>query len=192
MVAGELMRHHPHGLLADAGCGPGYLLADIVRAIPRLSVIGVDIAEQMLQKAAQNLSSAGLAEKVGFRVGNVEELPFDNSSLDFVVSTLSLHHWAEPKQAIEEIYRVLKPGGQFLVFDLRRDSPRLFYWLLRFAQTFILPSPMKRTNEPTLSVLASYTPSELGAFLADTSFGEWRIKPGLFWIFIWGHKDDLR
>lgn len=188
LIVGELKRYHPEGILVDVGCGPGYLITAIARALPHLSIIGMDIAEEMVQKATKNLSSLGLDEKVGFRQGDIQRFPFEDNSLDFVVSTLSLHHWSKPKQAIQEINRVLKPGGQFLIFDLRRDNRRIFYWLIRFAQTFILPAAMKRINEPTNSLLASYTPTELEALLPLTSFKQWRIKPGLAWVFVWGHK----
>jgi ubiquinone/menaquinone biosynthesis C-methylase UbiE len=187
-VVNELKSHHPKGILVDVGCGPGYLIAAIAKSLPHLSIIGVDIAEEMVQKAARNLDSLGLAEKVSFRQGDIRALPFEANSLDFLISTLSLHHWSEPKQALQEIERVLKPGGQFLIFDLRRDSRRLFYWLIRFAQTFIIPSVMKRVNEPTGSLLASYTPVELEALLSETLFKRWQIKPGLGWLFVWGHK----
>ena len=189
LIVTELKRHNPDGILADVGCGPGYLIAVMAKSLPNLSIIGVDISQEMVQKAAQNLSSLGLAEKVSFRQGDIQKLPFEANSLDFVVSTFSLHHWSEPNQALHEIYRVLKPGGQFLIFDLRRDSRRLFYWLIKFAQTFVIPSVMKRAKEPTGSLLASYTPVELEAFLSKTSFKQKKIKPGIGWLFVLGRKD---
>jgi ubiquinone/menaquinone biosynthesis C-methylase UbiE len=188
-IVNELKSYHPNGSLADIGCGPGYLIANIAKSLPQLFIIGVDISEDMVKKAAQNLCSLGFSEKVSFRQGDIQKLPFEANTLDFVISTLSLHHWSKPKQAIQEIYRVLKPKGQFLIFDLRRNSPKLFYWLIRFAQTFVIPSVMKRANEPTNSLLASYTSTELESFLSETSFRQWKIKPGFGWIFVWGHKD---
>ena len=188
IIVSELRRHHPEGVLVDVGCGPGYLIATMTRAFPQLDIVGVDIAEEMLQKATKNLSSPDLAEKVSFRRGDIRELPFDDNSVDFVVSTLSLHHWSEPKQSLREIHRVLKPSGQFLIFDVRRDSRKMLYWLIRFAQTFILPSALRRINEPTGSFLASYTPAELKVLLSVTSFKQWRIQPGFGWVFVWGCK----
>ncbi|MFC1847033.1 class I SAM-dependent methyltransferase [Chloroflexota bacterium] len=188
MITNELKKYKPQGILADVGCGPGYLIADMAKSFPSLSIIGVDISEEMEHKAKKNFERAGLGEKVNFRRGDIQELPFDNNTLDFVVSTLSLHHWSEPKQAIQEINRVLKPQGQFLVFDLRRDSWRLIYWILRFAQLIILPSPMRYMNEPTNSFLSSYSPAELDTLMSISRLDEWKVKPGFFWTFIWGSK----
>jgi ubiquinone/menaquinone biosynthesis C-methylase UbiE len=177
-------------ILVDAGCGPGYLIAALTKSLPYLSIIGVDIAEEMIQKGAYNMSQLGLSEKVSFRLGDIQALPFEDNSIDFLVTTLSLHHWSEPKKAINEIYRILKPGGQFLIFDLRRNSPQFFYWLIQFAQRFVIPPVMKRANEPTNSLLASYTTSEMKTLLSETLFKQWNVKPGiLIWLFAWGRKE---
>ncbi len=189
LVINELRRCRPQGTLVDIGCGPGYLETDILKAFPQLSVTGVDIAGEMVQKAADNLSGLGFGSRAGFRQGDIHELPFENGSVDCIVSTLSLHHWSEPAKAMGEIHRVLKPGGGFLLFDLRRDSPRLFYWVMRFAQTFILPAAIRRIDEPTRSALASYTSVELEQVLSGTPFTEWSIKQGIFWSFVPGVKN---
>jgi len=77
---------------------------------------------------------------------------------------------------------------RLLIFDLRRDARRFFYWLLRFAQTFVVPAAIRSVNEPTGSARSSYTPVEAEALLARTPFQRWTIKPGSGWMFIWGHK----
>lgn len=188
MILGELKKHKPKGIIVDVGCGPGYLITVIGKSFPQLRIIGVDIAEEMIQVATHNLSSLGFGERVRFRQGNVQKLPFEDNTVDLAVTTFSLHHWRDPKQALQEIYRVLKPGGQLLIFDLRRDGRRLFYWLLRFAQTFVVPAALRRINEPIGSALSSYTPVESEALLSGTLFQQWRIKPGFGLMFIWGRK----
>ena len=190
IIIHELKRHHPQGTLVDVGCGPGYLLVDMARAFNNLKFIGVDLSSQMVEKAIGNITSKGFIERVSFRVGDIQGLPFESNSLDFVLSTLSLHHWLHPTQGFEEILRVLKPGGQFLVFDLKRNSPRLAYWVVRFAQSMILPASLGRINEPTSSFLASYTPAEIEALMKDSGFITWRVRAGLFWSFTWGQKQD--
>jgi len=188
MIISELKKYSPEGVLVDVGCGPGYLTAKIAKSFPSLSIIGVDISEEMEQKVKKNIKRVGIGEKFSFRRGDIQNLPFENDSLNFIVSTLSLHHWSEPKQAISEINRVLKPQGQLLIFDLRRDSWWLLYWILKFAQLLILPSPMRYINEPTDSFLSSYSPNELNILMSGSPIDEWRVKPGLFWTFVWGRK----
>jgi len=188
MIAGELKKHHPGGKLVDVGCGPGYLIAVIAKSLPHLDIIGVDIAEEMLQAATDNLSSSGLRERVKFQRGDVRELPFEDNAVDFVVSSLSLHHWSEPEPALQEIRRVLKPGGQFLIFDLRRDSRRFFYWLIRVVTRFVVPAPIRHIKEPFGSILSSYTMAESAAFLSGAGFQQWQVKPGIGWMFLWGSK----
>jgi len=186
MVLSELKKCHPSGCLVDIGCGPGYLVVLIAKTLPGLQVIGVDISEEMTETAARNIAAQRLDAEVTFRVGDSQSLPFGNGEVDFIVSTFSLHHWSEPEQALQEIQRALKPGGQFLIFDLRRDARRLFYGLLKFAQMIVVPSALRRFNEPVRSALASYTPIEAEALLSGTSFQEWKIKPGFAWMYIWG------
>ena len=66
MFIAELKRHSPEGVLVDVGCGPGYLMAGIARSLPHLSIIGVDIAEEMLLKAGNNLASMGRPKRSAF------------------------------------------------------------------------------------------------------------------------------
>jgi ubiquinone/menaquinone biosynthesis C-methylase UbiE len=191
----ELRRHETRGTLADIGCGPGYLLKLLAMEMPHLSLIGVDISKEMLQEAASNLSTLGLNTKLQLRQGDIEKLPFDDDSLDLAVSTLSLHHWSHPELAFDEIFRVLKHEGQFLLFDLRRDPRRWFFWLIRFAQKVALRAfgaeAIVRLNEPMGSVLSSYTPSEVERLLADAHFTRWELKEGAGWFFLWGVKARL-
>ena len=186
MVLRELKKYPPSGTVVDVGCGPGYLVVLIAMTFPDLQVIGVDIAEEMTESATRLISNLGLGTQVAFRLGDSQRLPFENGEVDFVVSSLSLHHWSEPVQALWEIQRVLKPEGQFLIFDLRRDAPRLFYGLLKFAMTIVVPPALRRVNEPVGSALASYTPTEAEALFHGASFRELEIKPGFAWMFIWG------
>jgi ubiquinone/menaquinone biosynthesis C-methylase UbiE len=188
MVAGRLARCKPAGTLADIGCGPGHLAILIAEQFADLRVIGIDMAGEMVKAGTSKASSLGLEGRLEFRRGEVERLPLPDSSLDFAVSTLSLHHWSNPTGGLVEIYRVLGPGGRLLLFDLRRDSRRFFSWLLRFAQAVVVPRALRLANEPRGSLLASYTPAELQDLLRRSPFKEWRIEGGVGWLFVWATK----
>lgn len=188
MFLGELTKLSPTGVLVDVGCGPGYLVAEMAQTFPGLNITGVDISEEMVELATKNYVGSTFAQRVRFRQGDIQDLPFEESSVDFVVSTLSLHHWSDAGKAFGEIRRVLKPRGRLLILDSRRDARRLFYWMLRFAQIFVVPSVMRRSNEPSGSVLSSYTPAEIELVLSATGFGDWKIKGDFGWMLIYGRK----
>ena len=90
-------------------------------------MIGVDISDAMVERAARRAAGAGLSERVRFEVGTVGALPLSDVEFDGVMSTLSLHHWPDPVRGLSEIHRVLKPGGEARVYDLA-------HWLWRPAR----------------------------------------------------------
>ena len=188
----KLKRYVVEGSITDVGCGPGYLLQLISKEMPGHKLMGVDISEEIVERAKTNLNSAGLSGRVEFKQGSADHLPFDEGTQDFIVSTLSLHHWADPQSAFNEIYRVLKPSGQMLILDLRRDARRLLVWIIWFAQNVALrvigADVLRKINEPTGSLLASYTDQEIRDIISKTRFKEYKIEGKLGWIYIWGKK----
>jgi ubiquinone/menaquinone biosynthesis C-methylase UbiE len=188
----KLKKHVVEGSIMDVGCGPGYLLQRISKEIPGHKLIGVDISEEMVELAKINFNSTGLSGRVEFKKGSADHLPFDEGTQDFIVSTLSLHHWADPQFSFNEIYRVLKPSGQMLILDLRRDARRLLLWIIWFAQNVTLrvigADVLRKVNEPTGSLLASYTDQEIRDIMSRTRFKEYKIEGKLGWIYIWGKK----
>ncbi len=103
------------GSVLDVACGPGILSAVIARTARQ--VVAFDLTPQMLKKAAQRCAEAGLAN-VTFREGTATELPFANAAFDAAVTRLSVHHFDRPSRVMSEIFRVLRPGGAFVVADV--------------------------------------------------------------------------
>jgi ubiquinone/menaquinone biosynthesis C-methylase UbiE len=104
-----------HERVLDAGCGAGHT-ALAFAAVAR-EVVAVDLSAAMLEQC-RRLAAARTLSNVDFRVGDVEELAFAEGDFDVVTSRYSAHHWPHPQQALHEIARVLKPGGQFLLGDI--------------------------------------------------------------------------
>jgi ubiquinone/menaquinone biosynthesis C-methylase UbiE len=189
----KLRRYAVEGSITDVGCGPGYLLLLIAEELPAHKLVGVDISGEMVGRAKANFDTVGLGGRAEFRVGSAERLPFNDDTQDLIVSTLSLHHWADPQSAFDEFYRVLRPGGQIFMLDLRRDARQLFFWLMWFAQNVALRvlglGALTRINEPTGSLLASYISKEIEVMLSKTRFRDHRIEGKLGWIYLWGRKE---
>jgi ubiquinone/menaquinone biosynthesis C-methylase UbiE len=109
----------------EVGCGPGHLSIRLARQ-HGLDTTGLDLDPVMIERARVNAGRA--SEGFGrlpperlpsFLVGDVASMPFPNGSFDLVVSTLSMHHWANPTAGLAEIERVLRPGARALVWDFR-------------------------------------------------------------------------
>jgi len=184
----RLKRHEPRGTLLDAGCGPGYLTIKIAKEFPQLDVMGVDVSDDALKIAAGHARLLARGCSPRFLEADVNQLPLEDSSVDFVVSTLSLHHWPYPDVSFREIYRVLRPQGQLLIFDLRRDMPCFLFWVVRFGQRYVAPPPIRRTNGGVGSVWSSLTPGEIDAVLSASQFREWRVRREWGWVTIWAKK----
>ena len=96
----------------DLGCGPGFL--SILLSKQGCQVTGIDYSNQMLEEAKHNAKENNV--HTDFKKMDVQELTFDDESFDFVITRNVTWNLEKPKQAYQEIYRVLKPGGLF-VFD---------------------------------------------------------------------------
>jgi ubiquinone/menaquinone biosynthesis C-methylase UbiE len=104
-----------NGSVLDVACGPGILSAAIAKSAR--DVVAFDLTPEMLKKAAQRCAAADVSN-VRFREGNANELPFSNAAFDAAVTRLSVHHFDRPARVISEIFRVLRPGGRFVMADV--------------------------------------------------------------------------
>jgi SAM-dependent methyltransferase len=120
-IAADVAAVAPDGArVLEVGCGPGRLSIRLARR-HGLEVTGLDLDPAMIQRARANADRQGNGEerRPSFLVGDVASLAFPDGSFDLVVSTLSMHHWADPTAGLAEIGRVLRPGARALVWDFR-------------------------------------------------------------------------
>jgi SAM-dependent methyltransferase len=101
--------------ILDLGCGPGDLVVEISHRVREARIVGIDVSPSMLLWASRHATTDG---RIRFIVCDAAAVPFDDASVDLVVSTLSMHHWTEPADVFAEIARVLRPDGVALIYDL--------------------------------------------------------------------------
>jgi ubiquinone/menaquinone biosynthesis C-methylase UbiE len=98
----------PPRCIIDVGCGTGRLLRAASGRWPEAKLFGV---EGMVSEANR------LNPNATFKLASAESLPFPDQTADIVVSSLSFHHWADQEKGLQEVARVLRPGGLFCLAD---------------------------------------------------------------------------
>ena len=105
--------------VADVGCGEGYLTLETARWAR--SVIGIDRSDEVLERA-RALAARRRVTNVQWKKGDLARLPLRDRSIDVSLLSQSLHHAADPEDALAEAVRVLRPGGRVLLLDLREHE----------------------------------------------------------------------
>jgi ubiquinone/menaquinone biosynthesis C-methylase UbiE len=105
----------------EVGCGSGPLSVRLA-GDHGMAVTALDIDPAEIERANERVRRSATAGNRAprFLVGDVARLAFEDTSFDLVVSTYSMHHWADKRAGLAEIARVLRPGGRALIWDLRR------------------------------------------------------------------------
>jgi len=124
LVAEHISDYGSEGSVLDIGTGPGWLLVKLRQKSPFLRLTGLDTSPSMVAKARKNIVGAGFSREIKVEEGDVSHIPFDADTFDTVVSTGSIHHWKDPVAGLNDIYRVLKPGGYALIYDIVSDTPK--------------------------------------------------------------------
>jgi ubiquinone/menaquinone biosynthesis C-methylase UbiE len=117
-TADEVAASLPAGrAILEVAPGPGFLAIELAkRGYP---VTGLDISKSFVEIARRNARDAGVT--IDFRRGDVARMPFADASFDFVVCVAAFKNFPDPVAALDEIHRVLRPGGSASIEDLRKE-----------------------------------------------------------------------
>ncbi len=109
-------RVQPEDTVLDVGAGTGFLTEGAAKIARK--VIAIDFSESMTGEARAKLSG----RNVLFKIGNVEQIPLPDESVNAVIGNMILHHCLNPNIAIKEMARVLAPGGRLALSDLQQHN----------------------------------------------------------------------
>ncbi len=137
----------------DLGCGTGQVSAALAPFVER--IVAVDASAAMLEAARSRLAAL---PNVELRQGELEALPIDDSSLDLGSLMLVLHHLPEPRKAVAELARVLRPGGRVIVVEM-------------------LPHEHDSYRRQMGDVWLGFSETQVARMLAEAGFGRVRVVP---------------
>ena len=108
------------GDILEIGTGKGYMAITLARM--GLNFTTVDISSEEQEFARQNIKHLNLEGFVDFKIGDAAALNFKNDSFDIVLSVNTLHHLKNPFKVIDEMLRLLKPGGRIVLSDFTKKG----------------------------------------------------------------------
>jgi len=170
-------------LALEVGPGPGYLGLEWLSKTTGTYLKGLDISQNMIEIATLNSRNYDLVDRVGYVIGDACEMPFEDNYFNAVFSSGSLHEWVKPAEIINEINRVLKPGGRYFLCDMKRN-------MNPFIKSFLWIMTKPRQIRPYLlsSINAAYTKDEIEKLLHGTKLTGWRIDENTMGLVISGAK----
>ena len=110
----------PATRVLDIACGTGLLLKRLTDRADHLELVGIDRVPAMLDAAKENIGHAATLLE-----GEAENLPFDDAGFDLITSTNALHYFPDAIAALQEMRRVISPGGNLVITDWCRD----YFWM---------------------------------------------------------------
>jgi ubiquinone/menaquinone biosynthesis C-methylase UbiE len=119
-LARRIASQLPHdSAVLEVAPGPGYFCIELAKLGPYF-ITGLDISHTFVEIARKKAAEAGV--HVDFRQGNASSMPFADGAFDFLLCRAAFKNFGQPVRALQEMCRVLKPGGRGLIVDLRKDA----------------------------------------------------------------------
>jgi SAM-dependent methyltransferase len=118
-LAEALLKVTNQGVVADLGAGEGTLAQMLARQADQ--VIAVDLSPKMVE-FGRELALKHELPNLEYRLGDIEEPPLDDASVDLAFLSQALHHAGSPEKALQQAFRIVKPGGRLVVLDLLQHT----------------------------------------------------------------------
>jgi ubiquinone/menaquinone biosynthesis C-methylase UbiE len=163
------------GTVLDVGTGPGVFPIFLSKSLPEVRFKGIDLSSVMVEIAKKNAIEEGVGSRIEFGVGSAYSLPCEDHSIDLLLCINTLHHLDRPIEFFNEVARILKEEGAFVIVDFHRDVSFLFIGIFNLLWKAFFGKHPKARNGFLESVRSSYTVGECRDFLERSRLRHWKL-----------------
>lgn len=153
--------------ILDVATGTADLAIEAAKLGPE-KIIGVDISEEMLKVGVEKIKKRGLSDLIELQVGDSENLAFEDDYFDAITVAFGVRNFENPGKGIEEMYRVLKPGGRLAVLEFTNPNVWIIKVLYHFYFRQVLPLVGKLISKDFSAY--KYLPQSVAAFKQRDEF----------------------
>jgi ubiquinone/menaquinone biosynthesis C-methylase UbiE len=173
------------GNILEIAPGPGYLSIELAKKGHK--VTGVELSPDFVKIEQVNAREAKVS--VDFKEGNVSNIPSSDNEFDFTICTAAFKNFKNPVKALNEMYRVLKPGGTSLIVDMNHDASKedLKFEIEKMNMKGFDKLFMKFAFN-TFLTQSAYTKEEIENFIKQTPFKNYEVKKGGISFYIYLNK----
>jgi ubiquinone/menaquinone biosynthesis C-methylase UbiE len=180
-LASEIKRN---ARVLEIAPGPGYLAIELAR-LTGCRMVGVDLSRTFVRIARENAEKAGV--DIAFEWGDAADLPLPADGFDFIVCCAAFKNFVRPLAALDEMHRVLKPGGIAVIIDLRKDfSPQEVNEYVK-GKGVINAALIKLTFNTMLKKRA-YTREAIAQLASQSQFGQGDVRLDALALELWLRK----
>lgn len=171
----ELKADKPKRIL-DVATGTGDFAFEALSILQPEMIIGVDISQGMLDIANQKIAKRGTQNRFEVKLGDSEKLPFGANEFDAVTVAYGVRNFEDLQKGLNDIYRVLKPGGKAVVLEFSKPKAFPVKQLYNFYFNYITPGIGKLFSKDARAY--TYLPESVAAFPDGKAFTELMQKAG--------------
>lgn len=166
--------------------GPGYFSIELAK-LGGYAITGLDLSHTFVKMAAKRAAEAGV--KVDFMQGSASNMPLPKESFDFLLCRAAFKNFARPVAALEEMCRVLKPGGRGLIIDLKGDaSPEEIRQQVDGMGLSRFNRILTKLAFKTMLLKRAYSRGQFEQMLAQTKFSKVEIAEDKMGLEVWMTK----
>jgi ubiquinone/menaquinone biosynthesis C-methylase UbiE len=180
----------PAALLVDVGAGPGHLAGLMAQARPDLRVVALDWSWTMLRPSPRPQLEENQGPRLRRLVGDSARIPLQSACCDLAVATFSFHTWDKPVLGMQEMRRIVKPGGQAWIYEMNREA--VWGQWRALAREENLPALFVAGGFKLLSWNHALRAADFTATFAQAGGSGWQLQQvhHLFWRAVFSSKAD--